>query len=111
MAMVRYLIMRTMIFIGCLAATWLLGLRDRNEQVLAVVIAAVASMVISAFVLKPFRQRASAAIAERVDQRVDRKRETSADELAEDAEIERPDISRPAGTNPVTDHGSDSDFR
>lgn len=105
MAMVRYLILRTLIFVGCLAATWLLGLRDREDQFLAVIIAAVASLVISAVVLKPFRQKASAAIAERVDQRVERKRGTSADELAEDAEQDRPAASQPATQD------SDSDFR
>ena len=90
--MVRYLILRTLIFVGCLAATWLLGLRDREEQLLAVVIAAAASLVISAFVLKPFRQQASADIADRVDRRVERRREyvVGADEAAEDAEVERP---------------------
>jgi len=98
MAMVRYLILRTLIFVGCLAATWLLGLRDREDQFLAVIIAAVASLVISAFVLKPFRQQASAAIAERVDQRVERKRATSGDEQAEDAELDRPaTTTRPEG--------------
>lgn len=108
MSMVRYLILRTLIFVGCLAATWLLGLRDREEQLLAVVIAAVASLVISAFVLKPFRQQASAEIAERVDRRVERKRAQAdrSDEAAEDAEVQRP--------TPRTDDtasGSDSDFR
>ena len=38
MAMARYLILRTLIFVGCLAATWLLGLRDRNEQPLQLVL-------------------------------------------------------------------------
>lgn len=90
MAMVRYLILRTLIFVGCLAATWLLGLRDREDQFLAVIIAAVASLVISAVVLKPFRQRASADIASRVDRRIERKREDSVDERAEDAEQDRP---------------------
>lgn len=106
MSMVRYLILRTLIFVGCLALTWLLGLRDREEQLLAVVIAAVASLVISAVVLKPFRQQASADIAERVDRRVERKREKEArsDEAAEDAEVRRP-----AGG--VDEAGSDSDFR
>ena len=101
MSMVRYLILRTLIFVGCLALTWLLGMRDREEQLLAVVIAAVASLVISAVVLKPFRQQASADIAERVDRRVERKREkaTQSDEAAEDAEVRHPDT------------GSDSDFR
>ncbi|GAA4119352.1 hypothetical protein GCM10022415_19290 [Knoellia locipacati] len=106
MSMVRYLILRTLIFVGCLAATWLLGMRDREEQLLAVVIAAVASLVISAFVLKPFRQQASAALAERVDRRVERRREhtTGVDEDAEDAEIQRPQRRS-------DDTGSDSDFR
>ncbi|CAN7187028.1 DUF4229 domain-containing protein [Knoellia sp. LjRoot47] len=106
MSMVRYLILRTLIFVGCLAATWLLGMRDREEQLLAVVIAAVASLVISAFVLKPFRQQASADIAERVDRRGERRRdrEGGTDEAAEDAEIRRP-------ATRTDDAGSDSDFR
>ncbi|MFC7489936.1 MULTISPECIES: DUF4229 domain-containing protein [unclassified Knoellia] len=103
MAMVRYLILRTLIFVGCLAATWLLGLRDREDQFLAVIIAAVASLAISAVVLKPFRQQASAAIAERVDQRVERKRAASGDELAEDAELDRPEAA--------TKRDGTSDFR
>ena len=103
--MVRYLVLRTLIFTGCLAATWLLGLRDREEQLLAVVIAAIASLVISAFVLKPFRQQASADIASRVDRRVGRKRERGGDEVAEDAEVARPDARRAA-----PDDGG-SDFR
>lgn len=110
MAMVRYLILRTLIFVGCLALTWLLGLRDREEQLLAVVIAAVASLAISAVVLKPFREKASAAIAERVDKRVERKRGVSDDELAEDAEVERPEAT-PSKTTPTNDNGADSDFR
>ncbi len=110
MPMVRYLILRTLIFVGCLAATWLLGLRDREEQLLAVVIAAVASLIISAFVLKPFRQQASADIAARVDSRVERKRGQvdRSDEAAEDAEV-----ARPAGRTDDGAPGSDadSDFR
>jgi len=101
MDMVRYLILRTLVFVGCLAATWLFGLRDREDQFLAVIIAAVASLAISAVVLKPFRQRASVAIAERVDQRIERKRGADGDALAEDAEQDAP----------RRDAGSDSDFR
>ena len=103
--MVRYLILRTLIFTGCLAATWLLGLRAREEQLLAVVIAAVASLVISAVVLTPFRQQASADIASRVERRVERKHEQGGDESAEDAEVARPDRRR------STPDDSDSDFR
>ncbi|KGN33988.1 hypothetical protein N802_08965 [Knoellia sinensis KCTC 19936] len=115
MAMVRYLILRTLIFVGCLAATWLLGLRDREEQLLAVVIAAVASLIISAIVLKPFRQQASAAIAGRVDERIERKREAAgrSDEAAEDAEIDRPGGRAASGPGNASGDApeSDSDFR
>ena len=121
MAMVRYLIMRTMIFIGCLSVVWLLGLRDRSQQPLAVVIAALASLAISFVVLKPFRERASADIATRVDRRLERKRDEGADEVAEDAEIDRPAVPEQAQTAesnaPVESAahdkgaGSDSDFR
>ncbi|KGN38190.1 membrane protein [Knoellia subterranea KCTC 19937] len=108
--MVRYLILRTLIFVGCLAATWLIGLRDREDQLLAVVIAAVASLVISAFVLKPFREQASAAIAGRVDERVERKREKAArsDEAAEDAETDLDPAGRDGRSK---GDESDSDFR
>lgn len=71
-------------------------LRDREEQLLAVIIAAVAFLAISAVVLKPLRQQASAALADRVDQRVERKRDVGGDEAAEDGEQERPEVSRPA---------------
>ena len=105
MSMVRYLILRTLIFVGCLAATWLLGMRDREEQLLAVVIAAVASLIISAFVLKPFRQQASADIASRVDRRAERRHAAATDEDAEDAEVSRPD------PRPSTRDDNASDFR
>lgn len=116
MAMVRYLILRTMVFIGCLSLAWLLGLRDREDQVLAVIIAALASLVISAVVLKPFRQRASADIASRVDRRLERKRQDGADEAAEDAEIEHSEVpqrSQPAQPSGDADKRgeSDTDFR
>ena len=116
MAMVRYLILRTMVFIGCLSLAWLLGLRDREDQVLAVIIAALASLVISAVALRPFRERASADIASRVDRRLERKRQDGADEAAEDAEIEHsaaPLPERPAQSPASTDPSSSdsSDFR
>lgn len=121
MAMVRYLILRTMIFIGCLSVVWLLGLRDRSQQPLAVIIAALVSLAISFIVLKPFRERASADIATRVDRRLERKREDGADELAEDAEMDHPVMAEQSHSPerraakesavPDKDAGSDSDFR
>lgn len=109
MAMVRYLILRTMVFIGCLSLVWLLGLRDREDQVLAVIIAAFASLLISAVVLKPFRQRASADIASRVDRRLEHKRGEGADEAAEDAEVEHSTAPHPA--QPASRTDPDTDFR
>ncbi|NYF97774.1 DUF4229 domain-containing protein [Janibacter cremeus] len=53
--MIRYTLLRFLIFFGCLALFWLLGLRDGNELPWLAVLAALASMVISAVVLKPFR--------------------------------------------------------
>jgi len=116
MAMVRYLILRTMVFIGCLSLVWLLGLRNGEDQVLAVIIAALASLVISAVVLKPFRERASADIATRVDRRLEHKRGgAGSDEAAEDAEVEHSDVPGPAHPAPGTASASkadpDSDFR
>ena len=53
--MVRYTLLRLMIFFGCLAALWLVGLREPTELPWLVVTAAIASMLISMVVLKPFR--------------------------------------------------------
>lgn len=53
--MIRYTLLRFMIFFGCLALFWLLGLRETNELPWLAVAAAISSMVISAVVLKPFR--------------------------------------------------------
>lgn len=86
-AMIRYTILRLLIFFGCLALFWLLGLRDGIELAWLAVIAAVASMVISAFVLKPFRQEMVREIEDRRAGRVRRKADPRAgvDEAAEDA--------------------------
>ena len=55
--MLRYSVLRLMIFFGCLVPLWLLGLRDQSEQlVLLVVGAALLSMLVSYFVLRRFRE-------------------------------------------------------
>ena len=53
--MIRYTLLRLLIFFGCVALLWLVGLRDPNEVPWLVVGAAIASMIISAIVLRPFR--------------------------------------------------------
>lgn len=63
--MIRYTLLRFLIFFGCLSLFWLLGLRDGNELPWLAVLAALASMIISAIVLKPFRADMIAQIEER----------------------------------------------
>jgi Flp pilus assembly protein TadB len=95
--MVRYSVLRLLIFFGTLAALWLLGLRDRDEQLILLVLAAAISMVVSFFVLKPFREDYSRQIAERLERRAQAKQQArqqapragTSDESAEDAEDER----------------------
>jgi hypothetical protein len=87
--MLRYSLLRLLIFFGVLALLWLLGLRDREEQLILVVAAALLSMVISYFVLRRFREDYSREIAEKLERRAEakqRKRAAQNDEAAEDAE-------------------------
>jgi membrane protein implicated in regulation of membrane protease activity len=86
---VRYSLLRLLIFFGVLAALWLLGLREPEEQILLLVLAAAISMLISFVVLKRFRDDYSRQINERLQQRAQAKqqrRTTHSDEQAEDAE-------------------------
>lgn len=89
--MLRYSLLRLLIFFACLAALWLAGLRDRNEQPWLVVGAALLSMIISFFVLRPFRDDAVRSIEKRQSARLQRKasqreeqRAQQSDEAAED---------------------------
>ena len=88
--MARYSILRLLIFFGVMAALWLLGLRDRDEQILLLVLSALISMAISFVVLKRFRDDYSRQIAERIERRAREKqqRAASSDERAEDSEDE-----------------------
>lgn len=87
--MVRYTLLRFLIFFGCLALLWLLGLRDGNELPWLVVIAALASMVISAIVLRPFRVEMVEQIQARQAARAKAHSErTDTDEAVEDAASE-----------------------
>lgn len=88
--MLRYTVLRLLVFLGCLALLWLLGLRGEEDLLLLVVGAALLSAVISYFALRRFREDYSAQLAARIDQRTTAKRtgpaETPTDEDAEDAE-------------------------
>lgn len=91
--MVRYSILRLLIFFGCLALLWLLGLRDGIELAWLAILAGVLSMVISAFVLSPFRAEMVHEIEDRRARRAERKanQPPGVDESAEDAAVDAED--------------------
>ena len=102
--MLRYTLLRFLVFFGCLAVLWLLGLRDEEDMLLLVAGAALLSAVISYFLLRRFREDYSTQLATRLEERSAARRVRAAgrpsDEDAEDAEVSRP---RPAE--------GDGDFR
>lgn len=85
--MIRYTLLRFLIFFGCVALLWLLGLREPNELPWLVVAAAIASMIISALVLRPFREDMVRQLVARREAK-DRARaaRTDTDEAVEDRE-------------------------
>jgi type II secretory pathway component PulM len=92
--MLRYTVLRLLVFAGALAVLWLAGLRDREEMLLLVVGAALVSAVVSFVVLRRFREDYSAQLAARLERRADARAGqtpgTRADEESEDAEVARP---------------------
>ena len=89
--MLRYSVLRLLIFFGVLSLLWLVGIRD---QWMLLVLAALISMVLSFFVLARFREESTAELARRIERRAAAKQAgtpavSGADEAAEDAEDER----------------------
>ncbi|MGL5816227.1 MAG: DUF4229 domain-containing protein [Phycicoccus sp.] len=93
--MIRYTVLRLLVFLACLALLWLVGLRGEDDVVLLVVGAALLSAVISFVGLRRFREDYSAQLADRLDRRSHQRRERAAagqrDEDAEDAETAHDD--------------------
>jgi hypothetical protein len=91
----RYTLYRLLIFFGCLLFFWLVGLR--NDQILLLLVSAVASVVLSFFLLRSQRAQFSAQIADRVERRAAKQQagepgDGETDEAAEDSEVDhRPD--------------------
>ncbi|MFL6079615.1 MAG: DUF4229 domain-containing protein [Ornithinibacter sp.] len=89
--MVRYSVLRLLVFLGCVSLLWLLGLRDRAVLPYLVLGAALLSAVISYFALRRFREDYSAQLAHRIEARSAAKKGAaptrSVDEEAEDAEV------------------------
>ena len=94
--MLRYTVLRLLVFLGCVAALWLLGLRGEEDLLLLVAGAALLSAVISYFALRRFREDYSAQLAARIDKRTAAKQPQPGrpnDEDAEDAEVSGDDGS------------------
>ncbi len=89
--MLRYTVLRLMLFLGVLCLLWLLGLRDRDQQWMLLVLSALISMVLSYFVLARFREESTRQIQERFEHRAETKqaRAAKSDEAVEDAEDDR----------------------
>ena len=86
--MLRYTLLRTLVFFGCLLVGWLAGLRGQENLIPLVLVAAIASMVISYFALRRFREDYSRQIDDKLQERAERKQHLHGDEAAEDAEDE-----------------------
>ncbi|WP_270887306.1 DUF4229 domain-containing protein [Pedococcus sp. 5OH_020] len=89
--MLRYSVLRLLMFFGVLSLLWLLGLRGADQQWMLLVLSALISMVLSYFVLARFRQESAEQLAERVRRRAENRQRgpgavQGADENAEDAQ-------------------------
>jgi hypothetical protein len=87
---VRYSLLRLLIFFGFLVLFWLIGLRDNPVLLLAA--AALASAALSYVLLRGMRDEITAGLVERHEARMRAKEghvvEEDSDEAAEDAEVE-----------------------
>lgn len=95
--MVRYSLLRILIFFGFLFLFWLIGIRD--NPVLLLGASAVASAAASYILLRGMRDEITARLVERHEAKVEAKGlvDPASDEAAEDAEDERPPPGEPAG--------------
>jgi Flp pilus assembly protein TadB len=89
----RYTVLRLLIFFGCLIFFWLVGLR--NNEILLLAVAAVVSVALSYFLLRSQRNRFSEQIADRIERRQAARQRAAGtagtdgtDEAAEDAELD-----------------------
>jgi hypothetical protein len=94
---VRYSLLRLLIFFGFLVLFWLIGLRDNPVLLLAA--AALASAALSYVLLRGMRDEITAGLVERHEARMQAKEglvsEEGTDEAAEDAEVEGRNGSQP----------------
>ncbi|WP_330476272.1 DUF4229 domain-containing protein [Terrabacter sp. C0L_2] len=88
--MVRYSLLRILIFFGFLFLFWLIGLRD--NPVLLLGASALASAAASYILLRGMRDEITAKLVDRHEAKLEAKQQVdpTSDEFAEDAEDERP---------------------
>lgn len=84
--MIRYTLLRFLIFFGCLGLLWLVGLRSPEQRPWLLVGAGALSIAISYVALKPFREETVQAIDRRVQARMAAKSARPTDEEIEDAQ-------------------------
>ena len=95
-SVLRYTVLRLLIFFGCLLVLWLVGLRGPDQQILLLLLAALSSVVLSYFLLRRERDDFSQRISDRLERRAEaRATAVGEDEAAEDAEIGTADTSDP----------------
>jgi len=87
---VRYSLLRILIFFGFLFLFWLIGLRD--NPVLLLGASAIASAAASYILLRGMRDEITAKLVDRHEAKLEAKQQVdpTSDEFAEDAEDERP---------------------
>jgi hypothetical protein len=94
----RYTVLRLLIFFGVLLLLWLVGLRE--SPVLLLGLSALVSAVVSYALLRGMRDEMTAKLMDRHEAKLRAKQEgsstgqPSADELAEDAEVDGRDSTR-----------------
>ena len=93
--MMRYTVLRIVVFLVCLTALWLVGLRGEENALVLVAGAALLSALVSYFALRRVRESYSAELAARIERRTAAKRSrpdgSPTDEDAEDSEVTRDD--------------------
>jgi hypothetical protein len=90
---VRYTVLRLLIFFGFVSLFWLIGLRDNPVLLLAA--SAIASAALSYVLLRGIRDEMTAKLVERHEARLAAKAQSGGDEADEDAETSGQPVPSP----------------
>ncbi|MFL6101444.1 MAG: DUF4229 domain-containing protein [Actinomycetales bacterium] len=94
MSVLRYTVLRLLLFLGCLLAFFLVKDLTGIPTGAVVILAAVASLALSLVVLRGPREELAARMAQRVDSRLPARAVEGSDEAVEDAEVERAEVEQ-----------------